>query len=131
MKERKKTFTALHLQEIHSRCRVVFLRSFISALFLYFFLAPSLPESKFSFRNLYPLASIYMEVYLLSFPDCPCRSDLPLIVGDQIAMGTVSPEFLKSWKSSDLFSIISNSFSSSKYTNYILILPTTQLLSIR
>ena len=36
MKERKKT--TLHLVCIFCRCRVVFLRSFISALFLYFFL---------------------------------------------------------------------------------------------
>ena len=34
-KERKKT--TLHLQKIRSRCRVVFLRSFMSALFLSFF----------------------------------------------------------------------------------------------
>ena len=35
------------------RCTVVFLRSFISALFLYFFLAPSLLEIKF-YRNCFP-----------------------------------------------------------------------------
>ena len=44
MKERKKT--TLHLQKIHTRYRVVFLRSFISALFLYFFqLHPYLKSS--------------------------------------------------------------------------------------
>ena len=39
--------------KISTRCRVVFLRSFISALFLYLFSAPSLLEIKF-YRNFFP-----------------------------------------------------------------------------
>ena len=44
IKEREKT--TLHLQKVHSRCKVGFLRSFISALFLYFS-DPSLSEITF------------------------------------------------------------------------------------
>ena len=52
MKDRKKTTG--HLQKFHSRCPVVFLRSFISALFLSFFnLHRSLSEMKF-YRNFFP-----------------------------------------------------------------------------
>ena len=52
MKERKKT--TLHLQYIFADVAIVLLRSFISALFLYFFSAPSLLEIKF-YRNFFPL----------------------------------------------------------------------------
>ena len=51
MKERKEDYPTS--AKIHTRCRVVFLRSFISALFLYFFSAPSLLEIKF-YRNFFP-----------------------------------------------------------------------------
>ena len=75
MKEHKKTFTALHLQEIHSICRVVFLRSFISALFAYFFKVHPYLKSSFSFRNLLPL--VYMEVYSWHEPFNVCNAVIP------------------------------------------------------
>ena len=42
--------------KIHTRCRVVFLRSFISALFLYFFRLH--PYLKSSFTETFPLVSV-------------------------------------------------------------------------
>ena len=43
--------------KIHSRCRVVFLRSFISALFLYFFQLH--PYLKSSFTETFSLVYLY------------------------------------------------------------------------
>ena len=55
MKERKKTTLATSAK-IHTRCRVVLLRSFISALFLYFF--GSIPNLKSSFTETFSLVSV-------------------------------------------------------------------------
>ena len=48
--------------KIHSRCRVVFLRSFISALFLYFF--SSIPTWNQVSQKLFSLVSVFFQGFL-------------------------------------------------------------------
>ena len=51
--------------KIHRRCRVVFLRSFISALMFLCFSSPSLPEIKF-YRNVSLVSALFSEEGLLN-----------------------------------------------------------------